>query len=158
MHILFGLGFKRKGVGCIILNKTDGKNRARYVGLIVRKVFSNGYKLCPLAKKGIMYNHPVPKSFNSLRTAEQWVRRHAYAWDPKRKYTRFNFIIYHILSDRLIRSPWIGLRLQTIITQILLAVILTFYLPEKSAVLKVMAAFFGIAAVVNLIVWIRKRF
>ena len=135
MPILSGLDFKRKGVGCLILDKRGKKTKC--VGVIVRRRLAPGYKLCPLAKQGFVFNMPVPKTFKSIRTAEQWVQRHAELWNSKRTYTPLNFLIYHILSDKLIRSPIVGLRLQVVVMQVLLAVVLAFCLPDDSLALKV---------------------
>lgn len=158
--MLSGLAFKPKWNGCVVLDARQNSKFPKFVGLITRCVFSDGYKLCPFVVRGIFFSIPVPERFKSVENAQLWIERHAIMWNWKRVYTPFNFLIGHILSDVPVQSPLVGLRFQVIFMQLLLAV-LTCCVESSSlwvmVVSKSAAGVFGVAALLNVLVYIRER-
>jgi len=94
---LLGLGFEKKGTGVVVLDRRNSEEAAKCVGLIMSRKFSTGCKLCPVLKRSFQFNQAVPRYFKSIAKAQEWLQRHAVMWNPKRRYTRLNFLIRHLI-------------------------------------------------------------
>ncbi|MXZ00242.1 hypothetical protein F4Y93_06180 [Candidatus Poribacteria bacterium] len=161
MSVLDGIGFERKGSGCIVVDNRGGSKK--FVGLIVRRPFTPNFMLCPLVMIGLTFNMTVPKEFKSIHNAEKWLLRHSVMWNEKRRYTVFNFLIGHILADNSVVSPLGNWRFHIIFTHLLMSVMCGFILPASiesfavSLTSQIIAVGTGGYAIVNLVLFIRER-
>ena len=157
---LHGLTFERKENGSLILDYRN-QEKIRYVGVIVGRLFDDGYKLCPFVQKTLVFDRRVPKKFKTIERAERWVALYAVKWN-KRTYTPFNPIIGNILSNDAPNETLVRLRIQNTVTQFSLAVVLAYIVgsnPEMDMVLQittwVIATGFGILGIANIIATIK---
>ena len=159
---LSGLDFKRKGSGSVVLDTRKNPNPPKFVGIIVRKPFKQGYMLCPFVLMGLTFNMPVPREFRSIQRAENWLLRHAVLWNKKRIYTPFNKLIWHVLADNAEHSPLGNWRFHIIFTHLLMCTML-FMFPAAidnatvSLACYILAVGTGGYAIVHLLLFFRER-
>ena len=157
--MLIGLDFERKGTGSIVLDRRNG--HPQFVGLIVKRPLGTGYMLCPFVLWGIEFSEKVPDYFRSVDRGERWVRNHAMLWNPKRRYTFMNGLIWHLLPANSIERRLKVLHFQGAIYLFILSVIIAFFIPANTLSVSVTLKGIGISlfimSIFNLFLIFRER-
>lgn len=157
---LHGLTFERKENGSLVLDYRN-REKIRYIGVIVSRLFDDGYKLCPFLQKTLIFDRRIPTRFKTIERAERWVALYAIGWN-KRIYTPFNPLIGNILLNDVPNETLVRLRIQNAFTQFSLAAVLVYIAgsnPDMNMAMQittwVIATGFGLLGITNIITTIR---
>ena len=160
---LAGLTYKKIGKAYVVLDMRH--QPGKYVGVITPIPFSKMWKFCPFLRKGLKYQYTpglFPTKFRTAERAWNWVEKHAYAWNSKRKYTMFNGLMPCKAHIPRIYSLFSEFRFHSLILKVMLGIL--FALGIDPAEMKAItitkigcAAFLGIFAIIDLGMLINER-